>query len=282
MATRRTQVWAVGGVAVAVVLVTTVLAFGLGHRGGLATGQFVRRPAPTFVLPGLDRRTQRTVRLAQLRGHVVVVNFWASWCAECRAEQAALNRTWQRYRDAGVVVVGVNFQDAAGDARQYAATSGGSYPVVVTATPRRPSPTGSGAFRRRTWSTPRGGSWTASSARSPTRSCPDGSTGHVQGGPMTKRGWTAGDALVVDALLAALVALAAVALADRSARPTTDEQAHDIAAALHCPVCKDLSAADSPAPLARQMRAQIRNSWPTAPRRSRSARGSSRRTGPRC
>lgn len=130
MAIRRTQVWAVGGVAVVVLLVTTVLAFGLGHRGGLATGQFVRRPAPTFVLPGLDRRTQRTVRLAQLRGHVVVVNFWASWCAECRAEQAALNRTWQRYRDAGVVVVGVNFQDAAGDARQYAATSGGSYPVV--------------------------------------------------------------------------------------------------------------------------------------------------------
>ena len=75
---------------------------------------------------------------------------------------------------------------------------------------------------------------------------------------MTRRGWTAGNAVVVVALLAALVALAAVALADRSARPTRDEQAHDIAATLHCPVCKDLSAADSPAPLARQMRAQIR------------------------
>ena len=130
MATRRTQVWAVGAVAVAVVLVTTVLAFGLGHRGALATGQFVQRPAPAFALPGLDRRTKSTVRLAELRGHVVVVNFWASWCAECRDEQAALNRTWQRFRDAGVVVVGVNFQDAAGDARRYAATSGGSYPLV--------------------------------------------------------------------------------------------------------------------------------------------------------
>lgn len=131
MASRRhTQVWAVAAVAVAVVMVTTVLAFGLGHRGDIATGQFVRRPAPTFVLPGLDGRKESTVRLAKLRGHVVVVNFWASWCAECRAEQSALNRTWQRFRDAGVVVVGVNFQDAAGDARHYAATSGGTYPVV--------------------------------------------------------------------------------------------------------------------------------------------------------
>ena len=75
---------------------------------------------------------------------------------------------------------------------------------------------------------------------------------------MTRRRWTPADAVVVVALLAALVALAVVAMADRSARPTADEQAHDIAAGLHCPVCKDLSAADSPAPLARQMRAQIR------------------------
>lgn len=75
---------------------------------------------------------------------------------------------------------------------------------------------------------------------------------------MSRRRWNPTDAVVVVALMAALFALAAVALADRSDHPTADEQAHDIAAALHCPVCKDLSAADSPAPLARQMRAQIR------------------------
>jgi cytochrome c biogenesis protein CcmG/thiol:disulfide interchange protein DsbE len=61
------------------------------------------------------------------------VNFWASWCAECRTEQADLNRLWQRFRDAGVVVVGVNFEDATDDARQYVASSGASYPVVVDA-----------------------------------------------------------------------------------------------------------------------------------------------------
>jgi cytochrome c biogenesis protein CcmG/thiol:disulfide interchange protein DsbE len=69
--------------------------------------------------------------LGTQRGRVVVVNFWASWCAECQTEQAALDRTWQRFRNAGVVVVGVDFQDAAGDARGYAARVGASYPLVV-------------------------------------------------------------------------------------------------------------------------------------------------------
>ena len=127
----RTRSWAVGGVVLAVLSVTVVLSYGLSHRDALATTPFVQRPAPRFVLPGVDGRAGSTVRLAELRGHVVVVNFWASWCTECRTEQSALNQTWQRFRDAGVVVVGVNFQDAAGDARQYVATSGGTYPVVV-------------------------------------------------------------------------------------------------------------------------------------------------------
>jgi cytochrome c-type biogenesis protein CcmH len=69
---------------------------------------------------------------------------------------------------------------------------------------------------------------------------------------------TASGAWVVAAVLFALASLTAAALTARGAPVTRAEQAHDIAAALHCPVCKDLSAADSPAPLARQMRTQIR------------------------
>jgi cytochrome c biogenesis protein CcmG, thiol:disulfide interchange protein DsbE len=65
-----------------------------------------------------------------LRGQVVVINFWASWCAECRTEQSALNATWQQFRDAGVVVIGVNFEDTSADARDYVRTAGLSYPVV--------------------------------------------------------------------------------------------------------------------------------------------------------
>lgn len=76
---------------------------------------------------------------------------------------------------------------------------------------------------------------------------------------MSTRWLTRPNTIVVVALMVALGALTAVALAGRSARPTAEQQAHDVAATLHCPVCKDLSAADSPAPLARQMRAQIRH-----------------------
>jgi cytochrome c-type biogenesis protein CcmH len=65
-------------------------------------------------------------------------------------------------------------------------------------------------------------------------------------------------ALLIAAVLVVLAALAVVALAGRSTPATPQQQAHEIAASLHCPVCKDLSAADSPAPLARQMREQIR------------------------
>lgn len=131
MSGRWARTWAVLGVAVAVLAAAVLLGFGLGHRDALATSPLVRRPAPAFSLPGLDGRTGSAVRLADLRGRVVVVNFWASWCAECRTEQAALNRTWERYRDAGVVMVGIDFQDATGDARQYAAAAGASYPMVL-------------------------------------------------------------------------------------------------------------------------------------------------------
>jgi cytochrome c biogenesis protein CcmG/thiol:disulfide interchange protein DsbE len=130
---RRARTWAVLGVAVAVLAVAVLLSFGLSHREALATSPLVRRPAPSFTLPGLDGRPESTVRLADLRGHVVVVNFWASWCTECHTEQSALNRTWERFRDAGVVVVGVNFEDATGDARDYVASTGASYPMVVDA-----------------------------------------------------------------------------------------------------------------------------------------------------
>lgn len=131
MRSLRGRTWAVLGVGLGVLAVALLFSFGLGHRGVVGASALERRPAPDFSLPGLDGHPGTGVRLSTLRGHVVVVNFWASWCAECRTEQAALNRTWEQFRDSGVVMVGVDFEDDPGDARQYVATSGGSYPVVV-------------------------------------------------------------------------------------------------------------------------------------------------------
>ena len=65
-------------------------------------------PAPDFTLKGFDGRT---VTLSELRGQVVVVNFWASWCLPCREEAAYLEQTWRKYEDQGVIFIGVDYVD---------------------------------------------------------------------------------------------------------------------------------------------------------------------------
>jgi cytochrome c biogenesis protein CcmG/thiol:disulfide interchange protein DsbE len=116
------------GVIAVVALVAALLASGLRHDPSVTASPLVGRTAPDFTLRALDGPP---VHLADLRGQVVVVNFWASWCAECHTEQPALNATWDRFRDSGVVVLGVDFEDNDADARNYIASEGSKYPVVV-------------------------------------------------------------------------------------------------------------------------------------------------------
>lgn len=115
------------GVIAAVAVIVALLAAGLGRDPSVIVSPLVGRAAPNFTLPQLDGPP---VTLSKLRGQVVVINFWASWCTECKVEQAALNQTWQRFRDSGVVMIGVNFEDSTGAARGYVRTADVTYPVV--------------------------------------------------------------------------------------------------------------------------------------------------------
>ena len=74
--------------------------------------------APDFTLTGFDGRT---VTLSQLRGQVVIINFWASWCPPCREEAAYLEQTWRKYQNRGVVFIGVDWVDTEKEALAYIA-----------------------------------------------------------------------------------------------------------------------------------------------------------------
>jgi cytochrome c biogenesis protein CcmG, thiol:disulfide interchange protein DsbE len=75
-----------------------------------------RGPAPDFTLTTFDGQK---VSLADLRGNVVVINFWASWCIPCREEADYLEQTWRKYRDQGVVFIGVGYADTVKEAMAY-------------------------------------------------------------------------------------------------------------------------------------------------------------------
>jgi len=73
-------------------------------------------PAPDFTLTLFDGGQ---LSLAELRGHPVVLNFWASWCDPCKDEAPLLETAWRRYREQGLMMVGVDYLDQEPAARAY-------------------------------------------------------------------------------------------------------------------------------------------------------------------
>jgi cytochrome c biogenesis protein CcmG/thiol:disulfide interchange protein DsbE len=82
-------------------------------------------PAPDFSLPLFDG-TQ--LSLSDLRGQVVVLNFWASWCAPCRKEAPDLQTVWEMYRGQGIVFLGITYQDARNASQEFVEEEGITYP----------------------------------------------------------------------------------------------------------------------------------------------------------
>jgi cytochrome c biogenesis protein CcmG/thiol:disulfide interchange protein DsbE len=90
-----------------------LLAWGLKkvQAGPVSSGM-----APDFALTSFDGRA---LKLSELRGQVVIINFWASWCPPCREEAAYLEQTWRKYEGKGVVFIGVDWVDTEKEALAY-------------------------------------------------------------------------------------------------------------------------------------------------------------------
>ena len=89
--------------------------------------------APAAAAPDFTLRTMSgpNMRLAEQRGRVVMVNFWATWCGPCRQEMPQLDRLYQKYKASGFVLLGVNVDDDTRKAADVAGKLGVSFPVLL-------------------------------------------------------------------------------------------------------------------------------------------------------
>jgi len=115
------QVLAVGLVALLLALLVWKLAKGSGKKAAIG------KTAPDFTLDRVGAPGK--LQLASLRGKVVVLNFWASWCYPCNQEAPTLQAAAKRYGDR-VVVLGVDVNDPKSDARKFARKFKLTYPLV--------------------------------------------------------------------------------------------------------------------------------------------------------
>lgn len=129
---RRELITSVAGAFLGVLIIGLVW-FTVSRENGAAlpaVGE-LNRPAPDLALPTLDGGS---VRLADLRGKVVLVNFWGTWCEPCKEETPALQAAHQRLESEGLVIVGVNLrrQETSDDAvREFVQRYGVTYPIAL-------------------------------------------------------------------------------------------------------------------------------------------------------
>lgn len=104
-------------------------------KNGQPTDRTIAAPQKGFSAPDFSLQTLNgaTARLSDLRGQVVLLNFWASWCPPCKAEMPAMQRIYAEYGSQGLIVLAVNstVQDNAQAAANFAAQNNLTFPILL-------------------------------------------------------------------------------------------------------------------------------------------------------
>ncbi|MDO8345210.1 MAG: TlpA disulfide reductase family protein [Cellvibrio sp.] len=108
-------------------LAKKILGMSVLLAAGLLAVNAIADPAPDFTL---QSSTGENVRLAEQRGQVVMLNFWASWCGPCRKEMPLLDEMSKRYSAAGFVLYGVNVEEDNADAKKLIKELGVTFPIL--------------------------------------------------------------------------------------------------------------------------------------------------------
>ncbi len=84
-------------------------------------------PAPEFALPAMDGSE---LRLSELKGQVVMINFWATWCGPCRQEMPLLQQLQVKYEPLGFTLVGINVEPESAGARTWLEKVPVTFPIL--------------------------------------------------------------------------------------------------------------------------------------------------------
>ncbi len=104
-----------------------VFAMLLGVVAGPLPAASLTGPAPDFTLKS---RGGENIKLSELRGQVVMINFWASWCGPCRQEMPLLDQLYQRYQPMGFTLLGVNVEEDSRAADKVLSQIPVSFPIL--------------------------------------------------------------------------------------------------------------------------------------------------------
>jgi cytochrome c biogenesis protein CcmG/thiol:disulfide interchange protein DsbE len=113
----RPRLLAVIGVGIVLIVIFVVFGSRIGIDTDTIPSPLIGQPAPDLVLPLLE--TEGEIDLAALDAEVIVLNFFASWCLQCRLEHPDLVSTNDIYRERGVTFIGINYQDTIGPASEF-------------------------------------------------------------------------------------------------------------------------------------------------------------------